>query len=87
MNMGPNVHFCNGYNTYIYFNWTQDFSGSGNSAHEIYYAYDYQGDSSQNGKFFYFWSVGNPPYGPDGSTGWWGTNNSLVPARLIYKGR
>ena len=87
MNMGPNGHFCYGYNTYVYFNWTQDFGGSGNSAHEIYYAYDYLGDSSQNGKFFYFWTVGNPPYGPDGSTGWWGTNNSLVPSRLIYKGR
>ena len=87
MNMGPNGRFYYGYNTYAYFNWGSDFGSGGNSAHEMYYVYDYQGDASQNGKFFYYWSAGEPPYSAEGATGWWGTTNSLVPARLIYKGR
>ena len=87
MNMGPNGRFYYGYNTYVYFNWGTDFSGEGNSAHEMFYVYDYQGDASQNGKFFYYWSAGEPPYSAEGASGWWGSANSLAPARLIYKGR
>lgn len=87
MNMGPNGRFYYGYNTYVYFNWGSDFGGGGNSAHEMFYAYDYGGDAAHSGKFFYYWSSEEPPYSSEGATGWWGTANSLVPARLIYKGR